>query len=89
MEQRIADKRCDPACTEDDRKLLVRVVDRPELPILWNLNVGHATPRCIVPFGVEAVVDVNQQCIRFADRSARSALRHETEYGSLQQKTRR
>ena len=73
MEQRIADKRCDPACADDDRKLLVRVVDRPELPILWNLNVGHATPRCIVPFGVEAVVDVNQQCIRFADRSARSA----------------
>ena len=33
--------------------------------ILYNLNVGHATPRAIIPFGVKAQVDVNEQVIRF------------------------
>ena len=36
-----------------------------DIPILYNLNVGHATPRAIVPFGVKAEVDANEQVIRF------------------------
>ena len=47
------------------RRALVEVIDRPELPIVCNLNIGHATPRCILPLGVEAHVDVNAQLIRF------------------------
>ena len=47
------------------KQLLTEVVDRPQLPIVFNLNVGHALPRCIVPFGVEAVVDAERQVIRF------------------------
>ena len=45
---------------------LVEVVDDPALPILCNINIGHAQPRCIIPFGVEAHVDVERQVIRFA-----------------------
>lgn len=44
---------------------LLEVVDQ-DLPILYNLNVGHATPRAIVPFGIMAHVDAVQQVIRFA-----------------------
>ena len=40
---------------------------RPELPIVFNLNIGHAMPRCIMPFGVPAEVDAEQQVICFAD----------------------
>ena len=29
------------------------------------INVGHATPRAIVPFGVHAHVDAQEQVIRF------------------------
>ena len=47
------------------RRLLVETVDDPDLPIVWNLNVGHATPRCIIPLGVEAFVDAASQVIRF------------------------
>ena len=47
--------------------LLVSVIDRPELPVVFNLNIGHAMPRCIIPFGVEATVDAEQQIIRFAE----------------------
>lgn len=44
--------------------LLEEIRDR-NLPMLYNLNVGHATPRCIVPFGVHARVDALAQRIRF------------------------
>ena len=47
------------------KKLLVDVIDDPALPILFNVNVGHAAPRCILPFGVDAVVDANARIIRF------------------------
>ena len=47
------------------KKLLVSVIDNPSLPILFNVNIGHATPRCIIPFGVDATVDANAQVIRF------------------------
>lgn len=35
------------------------------LPIVYNVNIGHATPRCIIPFGVQAAVDVKRQVIKF------------------------
>ena len=43
------------------------MIDRPELPIVFNLNIGHAMPRCIMPFGVEAAVDAEEQVIRFTE----------------------
>ena len=60
-------KPMDETYAEEYKQLLVKVIDRPELPIVFNVNIGHAMPRCIMPFGVEAVVDVNNQVIRFAD----------------------
>lgn len=46
--------------------ILKEVIDNPDLPVVYNLNVGHALPRCIVPFGVPATVDVNEQRITFS-----------------------
>ena len=36
-----------------------------DLSIMCNVNIGHATPRCIIPFGVHAKVDVSKQKIEF------------------------
>lgn len=47
------------------QKILVEVIDKPSLPILYNINVGHAAPRCIIPFGVEAEIDAVRQKICF------------------------
>ncbi len=58
-------KPMDEAYAEEYRKLLVEAAARPELPILFNINIGHAMPRCIMPFGVDAVVDAQKQRIRF------------------------
>ncbi len=46
-------------------QILVEVIDNPKLPIVFNINVGHATPRAIIPFGVEATVDTDRQVIEF------------------------
>lgn len=40
-------------------------VSNKELSVVYNLNVGHATPRCIIPFGVDAEVNVDRQVIVF------------------------
>ena len=47
------------------RQILREVVGDPALPILCNLPIGHAMPRCILPFGVEAAVDAEKQRITF------------------------
>ena len=63
----LAGKPMDETYAAEYRQLLVEVIDRPRLPIVFNLNVGHARPRCIVPFGVEATVDAEKQVISFAE----------------------
>ena len=60
-------KPMDETYAEEYKQLLVELIDKPELPIVFNLNIGHAMPRCIMPFGLPAVVDVRKQIIRFAD----------------------
>lgn len=59
-------KPMDELYAQEYHRLLLEVIDRKELPIVCNVNVGHAQPRCILPFGVSATVDVNAQVIRFA-----------------------
>ncbi|MGT2687174.1 S66 family peptidase [Streptococcus porcinus] len=43
---------------------LLEIIDI-EIPIVYNLNIGHATPRAILPFGYIADIDVEEQIIRF------------------------
>ncbi|SQG17977.1 microcin immunity protein [Streptococcus equi subsp. zooepidemicus] len=57
-------KPIDNSYYDDYKQQLLAVVDN-DIPILYNVNVGHATPRAIVPFGVMAVVDAKEQVIRF------------------------
>ena len=60
-------KPMDEAYAQEYRQLLIRVMERNGLPVVFNLNIGHAMPRCIIPFGVEATVDAEKQVIRFAN----------------------
>ena len=48
------------------KQILVEVIDDPALPIVCNINIGHAAPRCILPFGIMAHVDATAQKITFA-----------------------
>ncbi len=49
---------------EEYKKVLKEEINE-QLPILYNLNIGHAMPRCIIPFGIEATVDADKQTVVF------------------------
>ena len=50
---------------EEYKSILLEEITNKDLPIVYNINIGHSTPRCIIPFGVEAEVNVSKQTISF------------------------
>ena len=46
---------------EEYKAVWREVVDNEKLPILYNVNFGHGTPRAILPYGAEAFVDAEKQ----------------------------
>lgn len=61
----ICGKPMDELYFDEYKKIIIEVIDNPKLSVVANINIGHATPRCIIPFGVEAEVDAVKQRIRF------------------------
>ena len=58
-------KPMDEMYADDYKEILQETIDIPDLPIVFNLNIGHAQPRCIIPFGIKATVDAEKQMITF------------------------
>lgn len=58
-------KPTDEAYYKEYKQALIEVIDNENIPIVYNVSVGHSLPRCIVPFGVEATVDTEKQRISF------------------------
>lgn len=52
---------------DEYKNILIDVVDNDSLPILFNVNFGHATPRCVLPIGIKVRVDSNKQEIEFLE----------------------
>lgn len=61
----IAGKPIDEMYATEYKQILINVISNPSLPVLFNLNIGHAMPRCIIPLGVNAFVDATKQEITF------------------------
>ena len=53
----------DEAYYEEYKEILTRVIDNPKLPIVYNVNFGHAAPRCALQYGVIARADMKQKKI--------------------------
>lgn len=49
---------------EEYKNILVKVVNNPDLPIVYNVNFGHATPRCTLQYGAMARVDMRRKIIK-------------------------
>ena len=60
-------KPMDDTYGQEYKQILVEIIDHPSLPIVCNINIGHAQPRCIIPFGFKATVDIDHQVIRFTN----------------------
>ena len=51
---------------EEYKHIIIEEIANQDLPIVANINIGHATPRCIIPFGVKATVNTEEQVIHFS-----------------------
>ncbi len=51
---------------EEYKQVYVDVVNS-DIPIMYNVNFGHALPRCILPYGVEVEVDIINKKITFLE----------------------
>lgn len=60
-------KPLDEAYYEEYKYILQKVIDNKELSVVYNINFGHSTPRCALPYGVKARVDMEQKKI-YLDR---------------------
>ena len=60
-------KPMDETYADEYKQILIDVIDNPELPIVFNINIGHSMPRCIIPFGIKAEVDAKAQVIHFTN----------------------
>ncbi|MDH6364124.1 muramoyltetrapeptide carboxypeptidase LdcA involved in peptidoglycan recycling [Enterococcus sp. PF1-24] len=52
---------------QEYKKVLMKVIANPDLSILYNLNFGHATPRCILPYGIYTRVDATANKLIFEE----------------------
>lgn len=50
---------------EEYKSVIIDVVSDEKLPILYNLPFGHAYPRCLLPYGVEAALDAEKKSVKF------------------------
>lgn len=57
----IVGKPIDECFYEEYKQVWIDAVADPKLPILYNVNFGHGSPRAILPYGAEAVVDAQKQ----------------------------
>ena len=49
------------------KSILIEIVDNPKLPILFNLNIRHATPRGISPLQARIIVDLEEKRLEFKE----------------------
>ena len=49
---------------EEYKDILIKVINNEKLPIVYNVNFGHATPRCVLQYGAMARVDMKQKKIK-------------------------
>lgn len=52
---------------EEYKQVYKEAIANKQLPVLYNINFGHAYPRTIVPYGIEAEVNSIRQEIRFLE----------------------
>lgn len=50
---------------DEYKSILLEELSDKDLSIVYNVNIGHATPRCIIPFGIETEVNIEKQVIVF------------------------
>ena len=64
----ILGKPYDEVYYEEYKEVYKDIFSDIDTPVLYNVNFGHSFPRCIIPYGVEAVVDYDNKKIVIEER---------------------
>ena len=79
----IVGKPIDEIYYNEYKEILIKVTNEYNLPIIYNLNFGHALPHLILPYGEKMVIDFNKKEIAcFADIDAESVF-YESDYEGI------
>ena len=57
----------DVAYYEEYKAIYREVINNSSLPIVYNVNFGHAQPRCVIPYRIKVKVDMREKIIRFTE----------------------
>ncbi len=57
----------DEAYYDEYKEIIKKVIDKKALPILCNANFGHGYPRCALPYGLEAEVNLEKASITIVE----------------------
>jgi muramoyltetrapeptide carboxypeptidase LdcA involved in peptidoglycan recycling len=52
---------------EEYKEIYRKIIENKDLPIMYNVNFGHAQPRCIIPYGIETEVDLDKKTIKLKE----------------------
>lgn len=52
---------------DEYKSIYLEVADNKHLPILYNVNFGHALPRCVLPYGINTKVDMERKKLIFLE----------------------
>lgn len=52
---------------EEYKQVYRKVLAGRKLPVLYNLNFGHALPRCVIPYGCLAQMDLDKREVRILE----------------------
>lgn len=59
----IVGKPMDEKYYEEYKEVYKKVFSDIDTPVLYNVNFGHATPRCILPYNISTTVDYDNKRI--------------------------
>lgn len=63
----IVGKPQDEAYYEEYKHIYHKIIDNKALPIMYNVNFGHAVPRAVIPYGILTEVDLDKKTITFKE----------------------
>ncbi len=52
---------------EEYKQVCLKVIGKYGIPILYNINFGHAHPKCILAYGAEIEVDYDEKRIQYCE----------------------
>lgn len=52
---------------EEYKEIYYKIIKNKDLPIIYNVNFGHAYPRCIIPYGIEVEIDLDIKAIKLKE----------------------